>query len=806
MELSTGAKPKGDSEWYFKYVEGVKCVCWKVDPQNEKERATRRKVKEKLGKVHKEILMIDTKQGSSQREICDIIFTTDKIDHWEDQFINWYKSKYTQGSSYINGGFQHAWKKDGTTVVTMNFYTSKNRIMVQPGQQEEKNILQFIRDFKEIQEQTKPDGGDDGGQAAGGIIVDNMDSSDTDDDVTSVKRRLNVGDSNVDDNSHAVTKTTDKEEENSLSAVTTDKDEDKSQSAVTDTMDKNEDFTVVKERLNDPSVGDQIQNLEERLVEVIENYKDDHFRMKLVLLADSLEQSKKEVQDYKKDSNIALKENEQLRREYGTLNAKFIRQEEQLETMKIEGMLVTTTKCESCEKIRNEMSSCRIEAEEFKEESKGIKEKFRTADSLVKDQDLEIKRINKIKTDQRNENEKLRVDISNLQDRLIQEKDNHLEWSLQIQKQLDNTHHEDWKTVQDQKKDNYKGALQRTKVGNEDLMAKKRSRNIYHLNDIVCVQGRDDPLSNFSKLETPLHVDGLEFSTLEHLYQYKYCLAHNRKDVAVAVASLLDPGEVKDYARKHIPKCDNSWRDKQEEVMMEVLQLKHKSSAQFRAKLRASRDKPLLHTVKDAVWGIGMHTAQVVEIGYIKNHQITGEDKFGLCLEALRELMKDKESTTPQPKHLSSASPAQGPPPAQGPGAFERAQSRNSMDKSHSSSMAQAPGTAEYMGLSGGQSRYPVDQDRQYTRSPRYNNGRASHGKGYGTYSSNNFKDANGYQRDYQGSSAKCEENWGESRQFDNMHSGYNKASGGTGGCHQRDYYDSGYKYNQYTDQSYYYD
>ena len=146
-----------DNEWYFKYIEGVQCLCWKVEPQNEKERTGRRKLKEKLGKQHKDTLMIDTKQGqsSSEREICDIIFTTDNIEQWEDQFNNFYKSKqYTKVSSYINGGFQHAWKNDGVTVITMNFY--KKRIMVQPGQQEEKNMLQFIGDFKEVQDITQP--------------------------------------------------------------------------------------------------------------------------------------------------------------------------------------------------------------------------------------------------------------------------------------------------------------------------------------------------------------------------------------------------------------------------------------------------------------------------------------------------------------------------------------------------------------------------------------------------------------------------------------------------------------------------
>jgi hypothetical protein len=140
-----------DKLWFFQEVEGVQCICWKGEPQNSKEKTKRRKLKDTLDKTHRETLMLNTIQGLERREICNIIFTTDDIDKWEILFSELYESrKFTQMSDYLPGGYQHAWKEEGRTVVTMNFYATTSKIMVQPGQQDEKQLFSWIRDFKEI--------------------------------------------------------------------------------------------------------------------------------------------------------------------------------------------------------------------------------------------------------------------------------------------------------------------------------------------------------------------------------------------------------------------------------------------------------------------------------------------------------------------------------------------------------------------------------------------------------------------------------------------------------------------------------
>ena len=160
MDMPVGNENEQNSEyiWYFKVVEGVKCIQWKEGPQNDKERVHIKKIKERVGKTHKEILMIDTKPATKgNREFCDVIFTTDDCERWDKLFSEFYKEKHlTKVSNYINGGYQNAWINGGSTFITMNFYTNKGRVMVQPGQQDEQNIIQFIQDFGEVKEITLP--------------------------------------------------------------------------------------------------------------------------------------------------------------------------------------------------------------------------------------------------------------------------------------------------------------------------------------------------------------------------------------------------------------------------------------------------------------------------------------------------------------------------------------------------------------------------------------------------------------------------------------------------------------------------
>jgi ribA/ribD-fused uncharacterized protein len=368
------------------------------------------------------------------------------------------------------------------------------------------------------------------------------------------------------------------------------------------------------------------------------------------ILTEKLNNLQLESENYKRDYKTAIKENSQLRKDCENLSN--ISNSQELKIKEINSKTPQcNTKCTNCEKTnekaRNEESSHLQAAVKFEEEIKGLKNRLKESFAQQDEQKQGIEKLNFTKTELESRIEKLKYDISNLQDNLILAKDKHLELSIQLQKQLEDMKPTDekWNTVPTREK-SYKGAVAATK-DNEDLIANKRTKSIYHLDNIICVQGREDPLSNFYRLETPIKVDDINFYTLEHLFQYHYCIAHKRKDVAIAVANLLDPAEAKDYAKKHIPKADNIWRETQEDIMMNLLNMKLEISPSFRNKLLKSGNKSLLHTVKDAVWGIGLFTAQVIDIGYVRSYQIAGEDKFGLCLENIRELARNTSSNAP---------------------------------------------------------------------------------------------------------------------------------------------------------------
>lgn len=74
-----------------------------------------------------------------------------------------------------------------------------------------------------------------------------------------------------------------------------------------------------------------------------------------------------------------------------------------------------------------------------------------------------------------------------------------------------------------------------------------------HLIKPRLVQGKEDILSNFWNLDTPIRDDGIIFHTIEHLYQYRKCVEFGQRDVAIALAHMVEPHEAKSYADKYVP-------------------------------------------------------------------------------------------------------------------------------------------------------------------------------------------------------------------------------------------------------------
>jgi regulator of replication initiation timing len=61
---------------------------------------------------------------------------------------NHYENKgYTTAELKMNNGTQYSWNKDDVPLICMNVYDSKDKFMMQPGQRDENNLLEWVRGF-----------------------------------------------------------------------------------------------------------------------------------------------------------------------------------------------------------------------------------------------------------------------------------------------------------------------------------------------------------------------------------------------------------------------------------------------------------------------------------------------------------------------------------------------------------------------------------------------------------------------------------------------------------------------------------
>jgi predicted NAD-dependent protein-ADP-ribosyltransferase YbiA (DUF1768 family) len=268
----------------------------------------------------------------------------------------------------------------------------------------------------------------------------------------------------------------------------------------------------------------------------------------------------------------------------------------------------TDATCEQCATLQEQLAATIVMNEDLEASLKS--EVAKLADSKRCRGDLETR--NQKLYDQHvsasQEAEELREKLQVTQTELCEEKEKHVEWCAQMQKQLESritltcdSNQEKWSSVSSKKPNHYLTALLSNSTL-QDHEKMSRCKPVYHVNDTLCVQGRDDPLSNFYPLENPICEDGIDFKALENLYQYKMCSHHGKDSVAQVVARMIDPGEAKTYAGRYIPKQDDKWIEQKEAVMMDLLERKYDCCTQFKEKLTQSHRKSLLHTVKDTFW------------------------------------------------------------------------------------------------------------------------------------------------------------------------------------------------------------
>lgn len=134
-------------------VQDVQCVVW-MFPSGKapKQEASRRQnLKDKLGKLHPDTVMLDTKSAKSQRLFCDAIVYSDHIKSWDTVFRQFY-SNFELKTKAVSGGHQLIISNSSTKniFITVSFYLGSGKLMVQPGGRSEDNLLKWLKSFPQL--------------------------------------------------------------------------------------------------------------------------------------------------------------------------------------------------------------------------------------------------------------------------------------------------------------------------------------------------------------------------------------------------------------------------------------------------------------------------------------------------------------------------------------------------------------------------------------------------------------------------------------------------------------------------------
>ena len=136
-------------------VCGVPAIVWKhIAWQGKKDneiKQNRKVLKDQVGIQNKDIPMLDKKQKKSDLVYCDIIIYTDDVSAW-DRAIQTYYKDLKLSEKIIPGGRQIELCQCNTmeSFVSVNFCQNTGKLMIQPRNFEECNILEFLKAIPSI--------------------------------------------------------------------------------------------------------------------------------------------------------------------------------------------------------------------------------------------------------------------------------------------------------------------------------------------------------------------------------------------------------------------------------------------------------------------------------------------------------------------------------------------------------------------------------------------------------------------------------------------------------------------------------
>ena len=150
IKMSNSKSKSGNYDQYFTWdtINNVKCIVWKFprDVKGDK----RRSIKDKVANNHLDTVMLDVKKVKNVFAYTDAIFVSENVSKWLNRMVSLYSTRgLKQECVNLPGGIQYNWSDSeaGTPYITANIYDMKSKIMIQPGNREESNLLEWLNDF-----------------------------------------------------------------------------------------------------------------------------------------------------------------------------------------------------------------------------------------------------------------------------------------------------------------------------------------------------------------------------------------------------------------------------------------------------------------------------------------------------------------------------------------------------------------------------------------------------------------------------------------------------------------------------------
>ena len=138
-------------------VEGVQCAIWKaktndnVSTSEQKQDKPNKKEKDKFGNNNKDIPIRNTRRTRTGGEYCNMIIYTDDVNVWE-QVIRKLYAHHKQTTVTLQGGHQIFIKDkdDSALFVAVSVYPQTSKLMIQPGEENEDNLLMVLQNFPSL--------------------------------------------------------------------------------------------------------------------------------------------------------------------------------------------------------------------------------------------------------------------------------------------------------------------------------------------------------------------------------------------------------------------------------------------------------------------------------------------------------------------------------------------------------------------------------------------------------------------------------------------------------------------------------